>query len=492
MAASIAAAAALSAPFPSDAASWERAHADGANSGFVDVVTAPAGSGSVTVPGLGSFAPGVGPVIAGDGTLYIGNEQGRLFAFNADGSPAWSRDLPSGQAIVASAAVGADGAIYVIGVYKATDHRVDPPAIRYASTLHRFLPGGAWLGGTPFPEQYEAFDDLRGRGATSAPPNIWKSYGVEVVMVPAVYRAPNGHDVRLVAFSTSGDVIAETLVTYVSYGPVAGGSELGDATWLCLVPPITLGCGATWFFDILGFADPAGGTPVDSVHRLLVSRAPLPGVAVVDGTPWVIVSDREHAVVGYSFTPGDGFIERFRENHRGRTLLSPPTVLKDGHSIVGTADESGGALIFAQPSVVPHRALRLGSIYAAPTRLANDRFVVVKGGGGFAVLRYGIDGYAPLQLVSLPGRSIASAAASRNHLYISTASAFYSYDAKTMQEVSRIDWVGGGLSPPAIGPQGHVYAIASNILFVFPPPEEGPLDDHRPPGGGGVVVDPNP
>lgn len=29
---------------------------------------------------------------------------------------------------------------------------------------------------------------------------------------------------------------------------------------------------------------------------------------------------------------------------------------------------------------------------------------------------------------------------------------------------------GGGTSPPTIGPKGQVYAIASNILLVFPPP----------------------
>jgi hypothetical protein len=36
--------------------------------------------------------------------------------------------------------------------------------------------------------------------------------------------------------------------------------------------------------------------------------------------------------------------------------------------------------------------------------------------------------------------------------------------------VQRFDWVGGGKSPPAIGPDGRVYAVASDILFIFPPP----------------------
>src|SRR6185312_8470585 len=70
---------------------------------------------------------------------------------------------------------------------------------------------------------------------------------------------------------------------------------------------------------------------------------------------------------------------------------------------------------------------------------------------------------------SLPGQSMASAAASRTHVFVSTTGAFATYDAKTMAEVGNFPWVGGGLSPPAIGPSGRVYAIASNILFIFPP-----------------------
>jgi hypothetical protein len=71
------------------------------------------------------------------------------------------------------------------------------------------------------------------------------------------------------------------------------------------------------------------------------------------------------------------------------------------------------------------------------------------------------------------GPSIASAAASLSHLFVSGEDGFVTYDANSLNEVARFDWVGGGRHPPAIGPKGHVYAIASNILFVFPPPKLG-------------------
>src|SRR6185503_747355 len=88
------------------AAGWERAHADGANSGFVDVVTAPAGKGSLSVPGLGSFAAGTGPVIAANGTVYLGTIEGRLIALKPDGGPLWSQQLDGRQSIMASPAIG--------------------------------------------------------------------------------------------------------------------------------------------------------------------------------------------------------------------------------------------------------------------------------------------------------------------------------------------------------------------------------------------------
>jgi hypothetical protein len=54
---------------PAAAASWDRAHANGANHGFFDVETRPAGSGSVSIPNIGTIAPGAGPVIGPDGTV---------------------------------------------------------------------------------------------------------------------------------------------------------------------------------------------------------------------------------------------------------------------------------------------------------------------------------------------------------------------------------------------------------------------------------------
>lgn len=456
---------------PAAAASWDRAHANGANHGFFDVETRPAGSGSVSIPNIGTIAPGAGPVIGPDGTVYIGNEQGRLHAFRPNGSPAWHRDLAPGQAIKASPVVTANGSIFVIAVARTgsrtTDHRTNPPTVvdtrTTEATLHRFLPGGGYLGPIPFPEQYGGVTGFRSRGNTTAPLNVVKSGDIEAVVVPAVYKAPGGHDVRLIAFATdSGAILHDIRVAHVSDTITASQNR-------CDIFIFSIGCS----FE-------------HGVYDELINvTAPHPGAAIFTfpggGHPWVIVSDGK-AVVGYTFSPEGKFTERFRSNDDSRGLTSPPVALPDGHTVVGTVD---GRIIFAGPSQAAFQPVTgLGAVFAAPTRTGDGRLVVVKRGetaedGGFAVLNRN----QVLLRRTLSGQSIASAAASRNHVFIATTRALFTLDAATLSVVKEFPWTRGGLWPPVIGPRGHVYAMASNILFVFPPPVHACPECAPTPGG---------
>ena len=466
------------------AASWSRFHGDAVNSGFVDVVTAPAGKGSLSVPGLGTFAPGAGPVIAPDGTVYLGTEQGKLIALQADGSPVWSRELSKAFGdnlrIVASPAVGADGSIYVVGVVTFRDHTGGQTVTRHISELHKFTPGGDLSWHTRLPE------GEFGTGANaSGPPNIWQSSGTEAVMVLASFGpsatvavGPNatltlGRVTRLFAFSTDGVMLTDTVVSRLSTKTHAGslGAALRFLCFSCvdfhLPPPIP--------------ADPADRLPADF-------RLPTPGPAVVEvsgGPPLVIVSDDFHDVVGYSFFPSRRFIEVFRSHDGAHFMRSSPMLLSSGHTAVGTAGvgSDDGAIIFTEPAeskLRPVTVKGMGTILPTPTRLADTRVVVVEPrfgvdpGTAISVLkRVAVAVPPPMRILSrtvLPGQSIAAAAASPIHVFVSTAGEFHTFDAGAMTEVSRFSWVGGGMSPPAIGPAGHIYAIASNTLFIFPPP----------------------
>jgi hypothetical protein len=478
-------AAALALQVPS-AGAWEFAHGDRDNGGFANVATAPAGKGSVSVPGLGQFSPGAGPVIAPDGTVYLGTVQGKLIALHADGSPFWSRDITPGQSIVASPAISSDGSVYVIGVRTVRDNRVDPPVTTVTSTLHHFNNTGAWLNQIAFPAHGESGP------AAFGPPNIWRSGSAEAVMVPTLYRnsVTGGHSVRLVAFSLSGQVLDDKVVINITPQTVGGS---GRPTWVdasCLVPVIGWG-------GCLGYQEytpPRGGA-------LLVKTPPAPGVAIFTfaggGTPFILVSDHYKDLVGYTFS-GQRLTETFRVHENDGFLRTPPMVLPDGHSVIGVEaakrDNMGaelparkGRVAFAGPNGNKIAPVALNTTsQAVPTRMADGRVAVVDAVGKVIILKDG----KPFNGMDGAGRSIASAAASRTHLFVSGEDGFVTYNANSLAQVARFDWVGGGLNPPAIGPKGHVYAIASNILFVFPPPKLGNATLQQPQSG--LTIAPNP
>ncbi len=76
------------------------------------------------------------PAILGDGTIYIGSEDGSLYAFDRDGEEQWR--FTTGDAVEASPAVGADGTVYV-GSTDGWLYAVDPEGER----KWRYLTGGA-------------------------------------------------------------------------------------------------------------------------------------------------------------------------------------------------------------------------------------------------------------------------------------------------------------------------------------------------------------
>ena len=445
--------------------SWQTAHGKPDNTGFVDVETAPAKSPLANAPRLGSIAPGAGPVIAPDGTVYIGNEQGKLMSFKPDGTPGWSREVGRGQTIAASPAIGSDGTVYVVSVTRQTDDQVDPAVKRVDSTLHRFNSTGGYLGQTVFP-------DHNGGGGTTASPNLWRFNGVELVMVPAVYRGPVGGmiDIRLLAFSPGGAVVADQHATSITAETTGGG---GVPNWyipICLLPPIGP---VICYAGLGGFGAPGSGP----------MPPPLPGVGIFTnpqgGTPWILLSDHYKDLVGLTFSLADNkFYEAFRVHENNRYMRSAPAILSNLHAIIGTEDierdydgnQSGaekGGIVFSGPNltkVAPVTGLQ--EIYGSPTRLKDGRVGLVGARGELTVL----NNVTVAGKFRLPGASIASAAASRTHLFVSTTAALHTFDATSLNEVAKLDWTGGGMSPPVIGPLGHVYAIANSSLFVFPPP----------------------
>ncbi len=422
------------------------------NDGYVDVATAPAGETSTTVAGLGTFAALAGPTVAADGTVVLGTREGKVVALHADGSAHWNRHLPVGETIVTSPAVGSDGSIYVTGVLAidpARDHRSGAPhddlRVRIRATLYRFSPSGAEETVSPFPlfaEQGPSGVQSIG-GAT-----VWRFGDDEAVIIPAIYPTWFGEaNVHLLAFSHGGAVIADWSM-YLNPGDVTGGSLDDLLFWLPVFHP---------------------GVPPQ------VGYPSMPGVAVKNDphgqTPSIVYVDQwNNATIAFTFcvgascSPAPGFTERDRRSHGPRTLLSSATILGDGQSIVGTND----GVVFGGPSVHARPPISgLGRIHAAPTVGAGGRAIVVSDNGEVIGIRNG----AVISRVSVNGQTIAQAAASRTHVFVATTAGLHTLDASATTEVLTLPWDGGGVWPPVIGPAGHVYAMASNVLFVFPPPK---------------------
>lgn len=447
------------------AMAWERPHADGANSGFADVATIPA-ERPRTIPSIGSFAPGSGPVTAADGNVYLGNTEGQLIALQADGTARWRAAITPGFSIVASPVVGSDGSIYVIGTRTVKNQQVSPPLVRYDSSLYKFTPAGQLAWQTRFPNGFD------GPKATAAP-NIWRIPGEsDVVMVPVDYpnRLTGGYDTNIVAFSSLGAVLDNVKVkTMVQQ--VIGESDM--PLW-CATPFTILSC-------LLGsdFNPSGDGYVEDPAQRLPEDLAlPRPGAAIARWgstiEPFILVSNQHQDFVGYAF-PGGRFRELFRAHVENRFLNTTPVLLPDGHTVMASTDWDGkGQVQFFGPNGVTWQPVK-GIVSLAPaTRLADGRTAIVEGHQRMTIL----NGKTIERQVPLPGQSVVAAAASRTHLFVSTAGSFLTYDPVTWQVRAEISWVGGGTVTPVVGPLGHVYGMASNVLFVFPPPQPatiGPL-----------------
>jgi hypothetical protein len=253
-----------------------------------------------------------------------------------------------------------------------------------------------------------------------------------------------------------------------------------------------------WLSDLICFGAVGFRVPAEPFHCRDFSvclpddvGAPQPGIAIwqnpAGGAPSVVVSDGKLDTVGYTFDPARGFAESFRVHDTRRTTAAGPMVLPDGHSVVGTTDHFGtdqdrkqGRVTFAGPNTVALSDINenpdfFPGIDASPSQLADGRLVVVGrydryltlSGRASVLARLG--NQAQSVGIHFDGESVAPAAASCSYFYIASTGAFTTFDLRTLRAVAAVPWYGGGRSPPAIGPGGHVYAVASSAMFVFPP-----------------------
>ena len=412
------AASALPACVPSDYPAWRFAHGTGANTGIVLVTTAPAAAGSISVPNIGTFAPGAGPVIDSAGTVYIGNEQGHLMAFRENGPPVWNVTLSGGEPIVGSPVI-TSGALFVTA------------ATPSSAALYKFDVNGQELFRSPFPIHRDLI-------ATTTP-NVLQWWSGDVIVVPATYRLRSAsvHETRVIGFSAGSSQVLQDQLINIFTATTTGGDD-----------------------GIPGMYD---NPPL---------KPPLPMAAtytdLTDGLTRMVVADGYQSVVVYKVVNGS-LLEsaRFTDTSEFRSFTSTPTVMYDRSSgrYRGFLVNRASGFMWADDPLSPtaqytepntHTASSVTLTASANLAVWNNELIALKAG--------------QTDRIPIAGNSAASVAASLNYFYVSSVDAFTTFNIFNQQQVARFDWVGGGQHPPAIGPKGHVYAMASNILFIFPPP----------------------
>jgi hypothetical protein len=442
----------------SSATAWQTAHGNPDNSGAVDIRTAPAKNPSRTLDVPGGIATGVVPVVAPDGSFYIGDRRGDLVAYNADGLPNWGQNLGNFQSIMTSAALGADGSVYVIGYAKIRDHTVSPTITKHIAELHRFSSTGQLIWHAPL-------DVLASQSINPAvpdvldfsAPNILRFGNSDVVMVASGLRQKFS-EVYLTAISgDSGQVLARLKVTGFQTPDVTGGTDWDVFCFWCGLRP--------------AFSTTVPGQPAEErLPKGLKLPFPSPVISTPDngGAQLVAMSDGYQKLTGYIFT-GNAFDEAFRTSNKERRLSSTPLAWPNGPLMISAITDKRSEVKFVSPlpaggSSDQHVAGPTSA--AAAAALGNFRFAIVNTGGGVTIMR----GASTEKFVPLKGGSVAAPAASRNHLFVSTAYALYTLNKANLQQMAEFRWgPNGGTSQPVIGPRGHVYAVARDQIYIFPP-----------------------
>ena len=362
--------------------------------------------------------------------------------------------------------VGADGSIYVVG---SKAERVDKRDV-CDTTLYRFNATGAMLWSKDFPTAD------RWCRAGAAPPEhlaLGRDRGHPRARAEVQLY---GEDIDLLAFSAqTGALLFEHTVT-----SIPSETRLVCAFYTCFLGlPL------------------AGNSCEQQLPRLPLRPLPAAAVYARSGEPVVIVVDSYQNIVGLTLSTTDGFQQVFRRHATNdRIQMSTPAAVADGHSLtnawaLGDDDTSGQAFFFyAGPHPSGWTDFTLPKFTRQTPIVTADGRIITLSQEGLVVIRT-FPSVQVFQTVTMPfPGGTARAAASHNHLFVSTCRALLTLDASSFLPVAQFAWPQGGSATPAIGPDGRVYALADGKLLVFCPAPPKPCphcQDHLPGGGGGVL-----
>ena len=373
------------------------------------------------------------PVVDDEGTVYVGNMDGDLFAIKPDGTQKWKEHL---GARLSSPALGASGNIYITNIQGIES--TNPSSSLFS--LDR--------DGHPLPNGVFAFPD---HGFTTAPPKTWSNGTDEFIFVPV--KTDKGEEL----FTFTNDHGAKFMTRNA---PNCIPDEI-----------INKGIENPFEFNVSGIN--------------IRGENDMPPVAITtagdggDKNPIIVYAPKNCHLMGYRLHPDQKKMEEIWYAPGTYSFFPPPAT---------PAITSGGLIQVGHGKTISAYNLMTGKItweyvdnnplnqdfygfYDAPAILAgtspsyntfNNRIIIIddkgnKQGSSFGLASRTEIGTSPL--------------VTTKYVYAAFPSGLYTLDLK-LNQVGHIDFIPGPKtsvhSSPAIGPDGTIYMVDPNgILEAF-------------------------
>jgi outer membrane protein assembly factor BamB len=407
-------------------ATWKEFHGNSLNSGFVNFPSKKATVRKWDFPvGDVQFAS---PVIDDDGTIYIGNAAGFLFAITPYGKQQWKQNVGG---TLTTAAIGADGNIYISNIL--TFNRD-----AHASVLFSFKPQPTG----PVTNWTFLFPD---HGYTTAPPKTWSLGGATFIFQTA--RTDRGNE--LFVINGAGQPVARVAADCTP-DELSGGEDIG------------------FHFRIDGIEFDASVVTNPAVAIADINGITKPGKPVI-----VIAPDKCH-MMAFEWNPQEKTLSRLW-TAPGAYYTNPTPVITSGGVVVIGHEKTLSAYQVMTGSKLwdfeEKYPVTIHSFYDTPAILlgtspiifTNSGYVLKVEGDGTGGRRFvtfkSVDGLGPPPLVTT------------TFIYAAFNSGLYTLDFN-LKEVAHVDLIPAPNKPffsaPSIGPDGTIYIVGgAGVLEAF-------------------------
>lgn len=435
---------------------WHQFQANAASQGFVPFHTAPA-TAAKWMLGVGPVAFN-SPVIADDGTIYIGNLAAELVAISPTGSLRWKKTLDQrGSSIAGSAAIDKNGNIYVITTYRAKvrDHRSGHVIISYVahSKLHSLTPDGTLRWTFPFPLNTGAPNTTD--GYTLSSPKIWERQE-PIIFIPVIFTKISPR-IELFALDQSGNIINSILVKQYPIPPVevTGGVTIGG-----------IFAGIWDFLNGVEFVPSGGGPTLQQQFGWAEPSIAIANFGDFRDEPIIIIDDNYKQLSAFRWQ-NQQFIPLWNKAAKKVRLSTAPAILLS--SMVAVGRQNGTLELYDlltgnelwKPWYKARQAIQSPpSSFISQIYLVAGTSVILLDANGKFVKEFKMSEHSM-------GAALGSPAISADRVYVNAQEGLFSFSLD-LNDFSKNSTTQGGVSSPAIADDSTIYILDRNkTLWAF-------------------------